>query len=300
MLVLDVFAVLFDMYPFAFQHFYHALTAMKRPQGRGLELARKHIDSCLSELDSILKSSEFLCSNACGTCEDGLEDRTTASGCQPIGFDASLNCRLSAPTPPRAIKILSWIKVSAWNPKSISLSSSNNCSWPLVGFWYLTWKLKIKCILGFLCQAVEYFQKLLHDLDILCSYSLDPLLEGVLRFVVEFQKFQPDLVARAHLQVGFAEKLTSPFYSLSFSSSLRVLFFIVAYTTRLSVLFVSAARMVFWMYIYLFILGLKSCQLNSYVLWNPFLAYLDMKVQYSSREYWYSIWMPKYGTLPIP
>ncbi|XP_058206902.1 uncharacterized protein LOC131320265 isoform X5 [Rhododendron vialii] len=141
------------------KHFYHALTAMKRPQGRGLELARKHIDSCLSELDSILKSSEFLCSNACGTCEDGLEDRTTASGCQPIGFDASLNCRLSAPTPPRAIKILSWIK------------------------------------------AVEYFQKLLHDLDILCSYSLDPLLEGVLRFVVEFQKFQPDLVARAHLQV---------------------------------------------------------------------------------------------------
>ncbi|KAE9464390.1 hypothetical protein C3L33_03721, partial [Rhododendron williamsianum] len=93
------------------KHFYHALTAMKRPQGRGLELARKHIDSCLSELDSILKSSEFLCSNACGTCEDGLEDRTTASGCQPIGFDASLNCRLSAPTPPRAIKILSWIKV---------------------------------------------------------------------------------------------------------------------------------------------------------------------------------------------
>ncbi|KAF7148578.1 hypothetical protein RHSIM_Rhsim03G0251800 [Rhododendron simsii] len=141
------------------KHFYHALTAMKRPQGRGLELARKHIACCLSELDSILKSSEFLCSNACGTCEDGLEDRTTASGCQPIGFDASLNCRLSAPTPPRAIKILSWIK------------------------------------------AVEYFQKLLHDLDILCSYSLDPLLEGVLRFVVEFQKFQPDLVARAHLQV---------------------------------------------------------------------------------------------------
>ncbi|KAH7853902.1 hypothetical protein Vadar_007875 [Vaccinium darrowii] len=141
------------------KHFFHALTAMRRPQGRGLELARKHIASCLSELDSILKSSKFLCSNACGTCEDGLEDRTTASGCQPIGFDASLNCRLSAPTPPRAIKILSWIK------------------------------------------GVEYFQKLLHDLDILCSYSLDPLLEGVLHFVIEFHKFQPDLVARAHLQV---------------------------------------------------------------------------------------------------
>ncbi|KAL6963413.1 hypothetical protein U1Q18_044233, partial [Sarracenia purpurea var. burkii] len=109
-------------------------------------------------LDSILKSSEFLSSNACGTFKDGQEERTTASGCQPIGFDASLNCRLSAPTPPRAIKILSWKK------------------------------------------AIEYFQKLLHDLDIICSFSLDPLLEGALRFVVEFQKFQPDLVARAHLQ----------------------------------------------------------------------------------------------------
>ncbi|XAR56063.1 hypothetical protein NMG60_11036366 [Bertholletia excelsa] len=142
------------------KHFYHALLSMRRPQGRGLELARKHISSCLTELDSILTSAEFLKCNACGTCKDVLEDRTTASGCQPIGFDASLNCRLFAPTPPRAIKILSWIK------------------------------------------AVEYFQKLLHDLDIICSYSLYPLLESVLRFVVEFQKFQPDLVARAYLQMG--------------------------------------------------------------------------------------------------
>jgi hypothetical protein len=38
-------------------------------------------------------------------------DNTTASGCQPIGFDASLNCRLSAPTPPRAIKIFCFEKV---------------------------------------------------------------------------------------------------------------------------------------------------------------------------------------------
>nr|POE91657.1 n-alpha-acetyltransferase 35, natc auxiliary subunit [Quercus suber] len=98
-------------------------------------------------------------SSASGTSEDGIEDRTTASGCQPIGFDASLNCRLSAPTPPRAIKILSWKK------------------------------------------AIEYFVKLLHDLDIICSYSLDPSLEGVLQFVVQFQKSQPDLVARAHLQL---------------------------------------------------------------------------------------------------
>ncbi|KAA8522977.1 hypothetical protein F0562_009400 [Nyssa sinensis] len=142
------------------KHFYHVLTCMRRPQGKGLELARKHIASCLSELDCILKSSEFVRGNpACGNCGDGIEDRTTASGCQPIGFDASLNSRLSAPTPPRSIRILGWKK------------------------------------------AIEYFQKLLHDLDIICSYSLDPSLEGVLHFVVEFQKFQPDLVARAHLQL---------------------------------------------------------------------------------------------------
>lgn len=54
----------------------------------------------------------------------------------------------------------------------------------------------------FYFQAIEYFQKLLHDLDIICSYSLDTLLEDTLRFVVEFQKLQPDLVARSHLQVG--------------------------------------------------------------------------------------------------
>ncbi|XP_018826790.1 N-alpha-acetyltransferase 35, NatC auxiliary subunit isoform X1 [Juglans regia] len=141
------------------KHFYHVLTSMRRPQGRGLELARKHISSCILELECILKSSEFLRSSACGSCEDVLDDSTTGSGCQPVGFDASLNSRLSAPTPPRAIKILSWKK------------------------------------------AIEYFVKLLHDLDILCSYSLDPLLEGVLQFLVQFQKSQPDLVARSHLQL---------------------------------------------------------------------------------------------------
>lgn len=51
------------------------------------------------------------------------------------------------------------------------------------------------------CQAVNYFQKLLRDLDVVCSYSLDPDFEGALRFVVDFQKFQPDLVSRAHTQV---------------------------------------------------------------------------------------------------
>jgi hypothetical protein len=50
-------------------------------------------------------------------------------------------------------------------------------------------------------QAIEYFEKLLHDLDIICSYPLDPSLEVLLRFVAQFQKARPDLVARAHLQV---------------------------------------------------------------------------------------------------
>ncbi|KAJ6759023.1 GLUCOSE REPRESSIBLE PROTEIN MAK10 [Salix koriyanagi] len=92
------------------KHFCHVLTCMRRPQGRGLELARKHIASCISELGSILNSAEFLMFNAYGTCEDGTEDRTTASGRQAIGFDANLNSRISAPTPPRSIKILSWKK----------------------------------------------------------------------------------------------------------------------------------------------------------------------------------------------
>ncbi|XP_022755175.1 N-alpha-acetyltransferase 35, NatC auxiliary subunit-like isoform X2 [Durio zibethinus] len=141
------------------KHFFHVLTCMKRPQGRGLELARKHIASCISELEFILKSAEFLQSCSGESCEDDIDDKTTASGREPIGFDASLNSRLSAPTPPRAIKILSWKK------------------------------------------AVEYFVKLLHDLDVICSYSLDPHLENLLRFVVQFQKSQPDLVARSHLQL---------------------------------------------------------------------------------------------------
>ncbi|KAI4335670.1 hypothetical protein L6164_014298 [Bauhinia variegata] len=140
------------------KHFYHALMSMRRPQGRGLELAKKHIASCISELAYIQKSSLFLRASAKYTCQQGIEN-TTASGCQPIGFDASLNCRLAAPTPPRSIKILSWEK------------------------------------------AIEYFVKLVQDLDVICSYSLDPSLEAALQFVVKFQKLQPDLVARAHLQI---------------------------------------------------------------------------------------------------
>ncbi|KAL1563434.1 N-alpha-acetyltransferase 35, NatC auxiliary subunit-like [Salvia divinorum] len=141
------------------KHFYHVLTCLRKPQGRGLELAKKHIISCLSELDSMLKTEEFLRQHsACGTVENE-DEKTTASGCQPVGFDSTLNSRSAAPTPPRAIKLLSWKR------------------------------------------AVDYFRKLLHDLDVICSYSLDPVFEGALRFVVDVQKFQPDLVARAHIQL---------------------------------------------------------------------------------------------------
>ncbi|KAH6794326.1 MAK10-like protein [Perilla frutescens var. hirtella] len=141
------------------KHFYHVLTSLRKPQGKGLELAKKHIISCLSELDSMLKSEDFLRNNSvCGTSENE-EEKTTASGCQPVGFDSTLNSRSAAPTPPRAVKLLSWNK------------------------------------------AVNYFQKLLHDLDVISSYSLDPVFEGALRFVVDVQKIQPDLVARAHIQL---------------------------------------------------------------------------------------------------
>lgn len=141
------------------KHFYHVLMCMRKPLGRGLELARKHIASCLSELSCMYASADFLRRNKYESCHKGVEDQTTASGCVPVGFDASVNSRLSAPTPPRAIQIISWTK------------------------------------------AVEYFQKLLLDLDKICSFSLDPVLENVIRFVAQFQKLQPDLVARAHLQL---------------------------------------------------------------------------------------------------
>ncbi|XP_042062696.1 N-alpha-acetyltransferase 35, NatC auxiliary subunit-like [Salvia splendens] len=141
------------------KHFYHVLTCLRKPQGRGLELAKKHIISCLSELDSMLKTEEFLRDNSARGTVENEDEKTTASGCQPVGFDSTLNSRSAAPTPPRAIKLLSWKK------------------------------------------AVDYFRKLLHDLDVICSYSLDPVFEGALRFVVDVQKFQPDLVARAHIQL---------------------------------------------------------------------------------------------------
>ncbi|XP_010413838.1 PREDICTED: N-alpha-acetyltransferase 35, NatC auxiliary subunit-like isoform X2 [Camelina sativa] len=141
------------------KHFLHALNCMRRPQGRGLELARKHIAYCISELDSVLESAEFLRLDIVENGQSEIDESTTASGRSPIGFDPTLNKRLSAPTPPRAIKLLSWKK------------------------------------------AIDYYVKLLHNLDQICVFSLEPDLDVVLQFVIQFQKSRPDLVARAHLQL---------------------------------------------------------------------------------------------------
>ncbi|KAM0883840.1 hypothetical protein ACQ4PT_031369 [Festuca glaucescens] len=140
------------------KHFHHIVTCMRRPHGRGLDLARKHITSCLTELSLMLKSQEFLKSRSDITLQQGDARCTTASGCRPIGFDVSLNSRLLSPAPPRAVEILSW------------------------------------------SDAIRYFEKLLHDLDIICALSLDPVLENVLQFIAQFQKSVPDLVPRAFLQ----------------------------------------------------------------------------------------------------
>ena len=84
---------------------------MRKPHGRGLELARKHVASCLNELSLTLQSQEFLKSQS-NIMLQADENCTTASGCQPVGFDVSLNSRLLSPTPPRAVKVLSWSNVS--------------------------------------------------------------------------------------------------------------------------------------------------------------------------------------------
>lgn len=61
-------------------------------------------------------------------------------------------------------------------------------------------------------QAIRYFEKLLHDLDIICALSLDPVLENVLHFIAQFQQSVPDLVPRAFLQVGHTCMLQGPSY----------------------------------------------------------------------------------------
>lgn len=82
---------------------------MNKPQGRGLEMARKHIPVALSEMKGIQQSSEFL--SSCSGVETANSERTTGSGRPAIGFDAKVNRRVSAPTPPRSINILSWEEV---------------------------------------------------------------------------------------------------------------------------------------------------------------------------------------------
>lgn len=76
----------------------------------------------------MLKSEEFLKLNSShGILEDKV-DKTTASGCQPIGFDSTLNSRSAAPTPPRAIKLLSWKEVSFL----VTVSGTSNQLFPLL------------------------------------------------------------------------------------------------------------------------------------------------------------------------
>ena len=82
---------------------------MNKPQGRGLEMAHKHISVALSEIKNIEKSSEFL-SHCAGDSFHGSQ-KTTASGREAVGFDARVNRRISAPAPPRAISIISWEEV---------------------------------------------------------------------------------------------------------------------------------------------------------------------------------------------
>ena len=72
-------------------------------------MAHKHISVALSEIKNIEKSSEFL-SHCAGDSFLGSQ-KTTASGREAVGFDARVNRRISAPTPPRAISIISWEEV---------------------------------------------------------------------------------------------------------------------------------------------------------------------------------------------
>eukprot|EP00249_Psilotum_nudum_P007405 c20534_g1_i1 orf=134-1501(+) len=144
---------------------YHSVSYLNKPQGRGLEMAHKHIAMALSELSAIRESSKFLSSccpnNCCKDTDNQLEVNgpTTASGQRAIGFDTSVNKRLSAPAPPRSIKIYSWK------------------------------------------ETLDYFEKLLQDLDHICSLPLNLSLEELLQVIVDFQKCHPDLVVRSFLQM---------------------------------------------------------------------------------------------------
>lgn len=181
------------------QHFYHVVTCLRKPHGRGLELARKHVASCLTELSLMLNSRDFLRSQSNNTQQQGDEICTTASGVRPVGFDASLNSRLLSPAPPRAVKLLSWSDVSSDFFPLIYCSVFLSIAELLLD---MPFQLQNNVLTIIYIQAIRYFEKLLHDLDIICSSPLDPVLENVLHFVVQFQKSVPDLVPRAFLQVG--------------------------------------------------------------------------------------------------
>lgn len=199
---------------------------MRRPQGRGLELARKHIAYCISELDSVLESEEFLRLNIVENGGNEMEESTTASGRSPIGFDPTLNKRLSAPTPPRAIKLLSWKKVG-----TSEFSVYNVCIKFFSNFFQFL-----------IFQAIDYYVKLLHNLDQICVFSLEPDLEAVLQFVIKFQKSSPDLVARAHLQV--------PYYTLT-HQYLAALCFQIPIHHFLFLVGVNILAVVAWMFTYI-------------------------------------------------
>jgi hypothetical protein len=97
---------------------YHTLTYMDKPQGRGLEMARKHIAAALSELQNIRSSSAFLSFGQTPDPSTEIEERgSTASGRVAVGFDESVNRRLLAPTPPRSVKIFSWEDTLAYFEK---------------------------------------------------------------------------------------------------------------------------------------------------------------------------------------
>ncbi|KAG0578924.1 hypothetical protein M758_4G058200 [Ceratodon purpureus] len=97
---------------------YHSLTYMDKPQGRGLEMARKHIAIALSELQNIRSSSAFLSfGQAPDPSTESKERGSTASGRVAIGFDESVNRRLLAPTPPRSINIFTWDDTLAYFEK---------------------------------------------------------------------------------------------------------------------------------------------------------------------------------------
>ncbi|KAL6581955.1 hypothetical protein OROMI_005969 [Orobanche minor] len=78
--------------------FYLLLKAMRTPKGKGNDLAKAYIASCISALSAIRESEEFMYSTRPMEVLEPLEEQTTASGCKPIGVRSC------------AVKIVSWKK----------------------------------------------------------------------------------------------------------------------------------------------------------------------------------------------